>query len=163
MSCNSAASASGNDTSGPSSSSTRSVWPHRSPVGAAGVLLGGGEHDGVGVAAVAVGDVGAEGGDLDFERAGGRARAEHLDDAEAGADGDGAAEQRLDLLGPGVGGDVVVVRLAAEELVADAAAGPQRLEAFGAEAADDVGGELALGHARDCPAAGGRWQPAVLV
>ena len=73
-------------------------------------------------------------------------RAEHLDDAEAGADGDGAAEELLHLLGPGVGGDVVVLGRQAEQLVAHAAAGPERLIAGLPEPLDDVDGELTLGH-----------------
>ena len=44
-------------------------------VAALGVVLGGGERDAVGVAAVAVGGVGAEGGDFDLAgRRAGRAR-----------------------------------------------------------------------------------------
>ena len=38
------------------------------------------------------------------------ARPEHLDDAEAGADRQGAAKELLHLFGPGVGGDVVILR-----------------------------------------------------
>ena len=82
----------------------------------------------------------------DRERARLGARAEHLDDAEARADGDGAAEEPLHLLGPGVGGDVVVLGDQAEQLVAHAAAGPQGLVAGLLQAPDDVDGEFALGH-----------------
>ena len=116
-------------------------------VAALRVLLGRGEHDRVGPAAVGVGAVGAEGGDLDREPfAVVAARADHLDDAEAAPRSRCAAEQRPDLLRPGVGGDVVVLRGEAEEFVADAAAGPQGRVPGLLELADDVDGELALGH-----------------
>ena len=49
-------------------------------------------------------------------------------------------------LRPGVGGDVVVVRGQAEQLVPDTPAGPQGAEPGPPEFLDDVGGELAVGH-----------------
>jgi hypothetical protein len=94
-------------------------------VAAEGVFTGRREDDLVGAAAVGVGAVGAEGGDLDAEVAGVGAGAEDLDDAEADADGDGAAEEALDFVGAGGGGDVEVLGDEAEEFVADAAAGEE--------------------------------------
>ena len=80
-------------------------------VAALGVLLGRGEDDRVGMSAVAYSAVGCGTWRPATVQ---RLRAEHLDDAEAGPDGDGAAEKALHLFGPGVGGDVVVVRFEAE-------------------------------------------------
>ena len=119
-------------------------------VAALGVVLGVGERDAVGVAAVAVGGVGAKRGDFDLA---GRARAEHRDHAERGADRQraAAAEEVADLVGRGAGGDVVIFGHEAEQLVAHAAAGPQRFEAGRAQLLDDFQGEGALavgvGHA----------------
>lgn len=109
-------------------------------VPAEGVLLGGGEGDGLGAAAVAIGAVGAEGGDLDPAGAGGG----DDDDAEVGADELGAGEESGDLGRGGGGGDVVVLGVAAEEVVAHRAAGEVGLMAGLVEAVDDfedVGGE----------------------
>ena len=111
------------------------------------------------MAAVGVGAVAAEGGDLSdgiarggigrvFER---RSLVEGLvgdeDDAEVGADGEGAREELEDDVGRGGGGHVVVERGAAEEQVADAAAGEVGLVALGAQGFDDAerGFELAGG------------------
>ena len=112
-------------------------------VAALGVVLGGGERDAVGVAAVAVGGVGAERGDFDLA---GVAWAEHGDHAERGADGQRAAvaEEVADLVGRGAGGDVVIFGREAEQFVADAAAGPEGFEAGGAELLRDLEGEVAL-------------------
>ena len=74
-----------------------------------------------------------------------------LDDAEAGADGDGAAEQAAHLLRPGVGGDVVVLRHQAQQLVAHAAAGPQRLVAGVAQLLYHLDGELTFRHGSPGP------------
>src|SRR5581483_9504068 len=125
-------------------------------VAAPGVLLGGGEGDRVRPAAVGVAEVGAEGGDLDLEPVPlGVAGAEDLDYAEAGPDADAAAEESLHLLRSGVGGDVVVGGVEAEQFVADAPAGPQGAVARLLQAGDDFGGELALGHAERIP----KWRP----
>ncbi len=120
-------------------------------VAALGIVLGVGECDAVGMAAVGVGGVGAERGDFDLA---GGARAEDRDDAERGADGERAAmaEEIADLIGRGARGDVVVFGGEAEEFVANAAAGPERFEAGSAELLGDFEGEGALagcgGHAR---------------
>ena len=76
----------------------------------------------------------------------GGARAEHGDHAERRADRQraAAAEEVADLVGRGAGGDVVVLGREAEQLIAHAAAGPQRLEAGRAELLDDFQGERAL-------------------
>ena len=119
----------------------------------------------VGMAAVGVDAVAAEGGNLGdgvargrvgrvFER---RCFVEGLvgdqDDAEGCADGEGAWEEPEDDVGRGGGGHVVVERSAAEEQVADAAAGEVGLVALGAQGFDDAergfelareGGHLAL-------------------
>ena len=112
-------------------------------VAARGVFLGRAEGDAVGMPAVAVGGVAAEGGHFDHA---GRLRPDHRNHAEGGADGQraAAAEQRADLLRRGVGGHVVVLRRAAEQLIADAAAGPIGLEARRAQPANHFGGETAL-------------------
>ena len=112
-------------------------------VAARGVFLGGAEGDAVGMAAVAVGGVAAEGGH--FHRAG-RFRPDHRNHPEGGADGQGAAaaEQRADLIGHGVGGHVIVLGRAAEQLIADAAARPIRLEPRPAQPANHFLGETAL-------------------
>src|SRR5204863_8103568 len=67
-------------------------------------------------------------------------------DAEAGPDLDRPGKYAGDLLRPGGGGDVVIGREEAEQLVADAAAGPEGFKARLAQSADDVHGELAVGH-----------------
>ena len=94
-------------------------------VAALGVVLGVGERDAVGVAAVAVRAIGAESGDLDLA---GRARAEHGDRRRrrrrwpacgGGRKGRGSGRAWR-------GGDVVVFRRDAQQLIAHAAAGPQR-------------------------------------
>ena len=59
------------------------------------------------------------------------------DDAEMRADGVGAREERLHLLGACIGGDVVVMRFEAEEHVAHASTGIERAVAGLAEAADE--------------------------
>ena len=52
-----------------------------------------------------------------------------MHEPEAAADDEGAAEQRLHLLGPGVGGDVEILGLDAEQQVAHGAADDEGLEA----------------------------------
>ena len=54
------------------------------------------------------------------------------------------AEEIANLVGRGAGGDVVIFRRDAEQLVAHAAAGPERFEAGGAQLLGDLEGELAL-------------------
>ena len=104
---------------------------------------GGAEGDAVGVAAVAVGGVVAEGGHFDHAR---RLRPEDGDHAEGRADGQRAAvaEELADLRRRGVGGHVVVLGRAAEQLVADAAARPIGLEPRPAQPANHLEGETAL-------------------
>ena len=53
----------------------------------------------------------------------------HVHDLEAAADDEGAPEQALDLLGRGVGGDVEVLGLHAQQQVAHGAAHHEGLEA----------------------------------
>jgi hypothetical protein len=109
-------------------------------IAAGGVGLGVAEGDLFRMAAVLVIGLGAEGGDLEFA-----AGIEDDEDAELAADGNGAREKGLDLGGESGGGDVVVLGIAAEEAVADAAADPVRGVAGRLEAADDAGGEVGQG------------------
>ncbi len=61
-------------------------------------------------------------------------------------DGEGALEKSLHLLRPGVGSHVEIVRLAAHQLIAHTAAGPQSLKASFAQPADHIDREFAFGH-----------------
>jgi hypothetical protein len=62
----------------------------------------------------------------------------HVHDLEALADDEGAPEQALDLLRRGVGGDVEVLRLHAQQQVAHRAADDKRLEAGFLQGAGDA-------------------------
>ncbi len=77
----------------------------------------------LGTPAVGIGAFRPERGDLDVS---GFLRADNDDHAEAGSDRQGAppAEQLADGLGTPIGGDVVVLRDAAHQKIANAAAGP---------------------------------------
>ena len=88
-----------------------------------GVFPRGTEGDVVGMPAVAISGVLAEGGHLDHA---GLLRPPHGDHAEGGADGQRLllAEEVADLLGPGAGGHVVILGRAMQKLIADAPAGP---------------------------------------
>ena len=112
-------------------------------VAARGVFLGRAERDAVGMAAVAVGGVAAERGDFDHA---GLSGTDHRNHSESGPDGQRAtaAEQLADLIGHGVGGHVVVLRRASQELIADAAAGPIRFKPRPAQPADHFHGKTAL-------------------
>lgn len=101
-----------------------------------------GEADFGGMAAVEISDIAAKGGDFGEDFAAVDCVADE-DDAELGADGKGAGEQRQDGVGMRAGGHVKVFGLDAEEEVAHAAAGEIRLVAGGAEALHDAfGGDL---------------------
>ena len=84
----------------------------------------------------------------------------HVHEAEAAADDERAAEQRLDLLGRRVGRDVEVLGLDAEQQVAHRAADDERLEARVLQPARDrarrrgqlVAAHRMLGRARRCAA-----------
>ena len=115
-------------------------------VAAEDVLAGVGfEGDGLRAAAVAVGVVGAEGGDLDF----GIAFAEQ-DDAEVGADFEGAGEEFLEPGGGRAGGEVVVLDGEMEEAIADTAADEEdhlaRVAKGGGEAQGESAGGIGAGH-----------------
>jgi len=99
------------------------------------VLLRRGEADRFGTAAVLIGAILPEGGDLVVAIA-----HQHAEDAErlAGEIGH-AREKALHLLGPRAGGDVVVLRLPAEEPVADAAPGEIGDVALALQARHDLG------------------------
>jgi len=87
-------------------------------VAAEGVCAGVGERDGFGTAPVGVRRVGAIAGDFD-----GLAYVGHDgNDAERLADGEGLGKERLDLFGPGIGGDIPVLGFTAQQEVADATA-----------------------------------------
>ena len=110
-------------------------------VAAEDVLAGVGfEGDGFGAAAVAVGVVGAEGGDLNF----GIAFAEQ-DDAEVGADFEGAGEEFLEPGRGRAGGEVVVLHWEMEEAITDAAADEEDEFAGVAEGGGEAQGESASG------------------
>lgn len=119
-------------------------------VAALGVGFRGGEDDVVRAAAVEVGAVGAERGD--FEEV---AVEVDDDDAEVSADELGAGEELEDLVRGGAGGDVVVVGLAAEEFVADAAAGEVGGVACVGEPPGEVGGGGAEAQRVGCGVHGG--------
>ena len=79
-------------------------------IAAQGVFAGRGEHDLIGASAVAIAAIGAKGRHLDAQMFAVLPRAEHLDDAEACADGERLAEKPLHLFGQCVGGNVVILR-----------------------------------------------------
>lgn len=81
-------------------------------VPALGVFLGGGEDDGVGVAAVLIDAIGPESGDLD-----GVAIFFYEDDAEVLADGIASGEEGLDFLWGGGSGEIVILGNASEQAV----------------------------------------------
>lgn len=112
-------------------------------IAALGVFCGRAELDGVGVSAVGVGFIAAEGGDFDGT---GRFGAQDGDDAEGGPDGQGAAvtEDLADLFGGSAGRDVVIVGAASEELITDAPAGQDGLVAGLGEPADQLDGKISL-------------------
>lgn len=115
-------------------------------VAAEDVLAGiGFEGDAFGAAAVAVGVVGAEGGDLDFHLA----FAEH-DDAEVGADFEGAGEECFEPGGGCAGGEIVILDGEMEEAVADAAANEEnefaRVAKGGGETQGECAGGIGAGH-----------------
>ena len=95
------------------------------------------------MAAVAVGGIAAE--RRHFHRAR-RLRPDHGNHPERGADGQRppAAEQLADLIGHGVGGHVIVLGRASQQLIADAAARPIGLEPGPAQAADHLAGKTTL-------------------
>jgi len=88
----------------------------------------------VGLARVAVG---AEGRHLDHLVLA-AAPEHHVHQAKAPPDDEGAAEQRLHLLGGGIGGDVEVLGPAPDQQVAHRAANDVGLVAGGLERADDL-------------------------
>ena len=111
------------------------------------MLRRGGVAHRVGMAAVEIGSVGAEGGDLDvaliarisqrFQR--------HQHHSELRADGVGLGKDAHDLVGRGRGGNVVIGGLAAQQQIAHASAHPQSLVAVAAEKPDGCERGFALG------------------
>ena len=95
------------------------------------------ETHGVRAAAVQVGAVVAEGCDL----GGWALLPQHKDDAEVRAHLQGAGEERGDLRRGGIGGDVEVLGLDAEEQIADAAAGEEGRVAGMPQRPDDAAGD----------------------
>lgn len=112
-------------------------------VAALGVFFRGAEDDVLGTTAIKVGAFGAEGGDFDIAGPGGAVDQNH---AEGGPDGAGfpAAEEFLDGLRTGIGGDVVILGDFAEEKIADTASGPEGSVACASKLLDDFEGELLL-------------------
>ena len=102
-------------------------------VAPARILLRRAEVDAARAASVDVGVVGAEGGDFEA-----RAAVQDEDDAELRADRDGSGKEGLYGLGRGVGRDVVVERLPAEEAIAHASAGEVGVVPGVAQAPEDL-------------------------
>jgi hypothetical protein len=69
----------------------------------------------------------------------------HKDDAETGADGVRAWKEPLNLLGRGAGGDVVILRVQAQEFIADASAGEVGDVPRAAEGGEDLNSRGASG------------------
>ena len=103
-----------------------------------------GVADGVGMAAVGVGAVGAEGGDL-CHKAGTGAFGGYKDHAEVGSYRESAREHFEHDAGSGAGGYVVVGRSATEEEIANAATGQVGLMPGGTECLDDFESRFELG------------------
>ena len=123
-------------------------------VTAEGILLCGGESDGLGVSSVNISSVGAEGSDLK-----GGVAEEHADHAERFSDGVSAWEKPLDISGFCRSCDVDIVAFTGEEAVADATTCEERFESCVAEAAHDAGGvfdEIGGIHAESGSVEGGR-------
>ena len=104
-------------------------------VAADGVLARVTETHGAGASPVLVIFFRAESRDLKLVAA-----LQHDDDTELFADGNSVRKERLDLIGRGVGGHVVIMRLAPEQRIAHAAAGPEGFKSGVAQAADDLSG-----------------------
>lgn len=83
-------------------------------VSAFGIFFGRGENDGVGAAAVGIAGVGAEGGDFEV-----MAVLDNQDDAELFTDGNGVGEDFFQLVGGGVGHNVEIFGVEAEEHIAN--------------------------------------------
>src|ERR1039458_5760723 len=99
--------------------------------------LGVGENNFLRAAAILVIRLGAKRGHLKLLPA-----LDHDDDAEFSADGNGFAEQFFHLLRLGVRGDVEILRLAAEQKIAHAAAHPERGEARALQATNNFSGDF---------------------
>jgi len=100
--------------------------------------------------------VGAEGGDFDdFVFA--APAVDHVDDAKAPPDDEGAAEQALDLLGRGVGGHVEVFGAQADQQVAHGAADDVGLEAGVLQGRADLDGALVHQAGVNAVVLGGTW------
>ncbi len=113
-------------------------------VAALGVVAGRAEGDGVGMSAVGILGIAAERGHLDLAGPLGPDDGHH---AEGRAHGQGSppAEQLADLVGPGARRDVVILGIAAQQLIADATAGQIGLEARGPQLGHQLDGKVALG------------------
>lgn len=109
------------------------------------IFFGGAESNRIGVSAVEILPIAAEGGDFDLSVSFGGSG--DRNDAEGGPNGNGSsfAEGANDIIRESISGDVVVFGFFAEELVADAASGPEGKEACVSELSDDVEGEFAAG------------------
>ena len=87
------------------------------------------------MAAIGVGTLAAEGGDLDRVAAGA-----HQNDAEVGTDEVGRWEKPGDFIGPRIGDDVEILGRTAEQEIAYTAADKERLIALGAQCQRDFAG-----------------------
>jgi len=102
-------------------------------VAAEGVFLGGAEHDGFWMAAIKRANLFAEGSHLD-----GLLAVDDRDDAEGLSDRDGFWEEGFDLFGKGIGGNIVVLGLAAEQAVPHAASCEKGKKALGLQCLDHL-------------------------
>ncbi len=107
-------------------------------IASVGIFLGIGEDDAVGSSGVGVGVIASEGGNFD-----GVSVFSDQDDAKGLADGACASEEGFDAIGVGIGGDVVVFWVVAQEFIAHAAAGEVGGVSGVNEALDDGTGGVA--------------------
>src|SRR5207247_8092833 len=110
------------------------------------IFAGRREHHVVRSTAIRIAAIGAKGCNLNFQVFFVLAWAEHFDHAETRAFCDSPAEESLDLVRNGVGGNVIVLGRQAEQLVAYAAACPERLMSRILELFDDRNGEFTFSH-----------------
>src|SRR5579871_4700280 len=79
------------------------------------------------------------------------ARPNDFNDAKARSDLDRTPKKLANLFGTGVGGDIVIVRLMAHDLVAHASPSPQGFKPRFAQAAHHINRKFPLGHKRINP------------
>ena len=117
--------------------------PVHGEVAPGGVLLGRGEMDALGPPAIKVSTVRAEGGNLQV-----LSTLPHQDHAEVCSHDIVARKQRLHLLRAGIRGDVIILRLAAQENIPHAAASVIRRESPGTQPLHHPAGDRFQGEGR---------------